>query len=73
MSRVQAREAGAPGERNDSTAGASLRFAPWKNGLSGAGLTRAAAAGVLRTPVNQPRAPPWPFDSAQGTPSAVEG
>ena len=38
--------------RNDSTAGASLRFAPWKNSLSGVELALAAAAGAIRTLVN---------------------
>ena len=33
-------------------AGRSLRFAPWKNSLSGTVLTLAAAAGAIRTPVN---------------------
>jgi len=36
---------------NDGRAGASLRFAPWKNSLSGAGLTIAAAR-VICTLVN---------------------
>ena len=36
---------------NDGTAGASLRFAPRKNDLSGADLTLAAAAGAIRTSV----------------------
>jgi hypothetical protein len=38
--------------RNDSTAVASLRFAPWKNTLSGVELTLAAAAGAIRALVN---------------------
>ena len=33
-------------------AGASLRLAPWKNGVSGGGLTGAAAAGAIRAAVN---------------------
>jgi len=37
---------------NDGAAGASLRFAPWKNSLAGTVLTLAAAAGAIRTPVN---------------------
>ena len=38
--------------RNDSTAVASLRFAPWKNTLSGVELKLAAAAGAIRALVN---------------------
>ena len=40
-----------PGERNDGEAGASLRFAPWDNDHSDAGLTLAAAAEAIRAPV----------------------
>jgi hypothetical protein len=40
------------GERSDGTAGASLRLAKWKNGLSGGGLSLAAAAEAIRASVN---------------------
>ena len=39
-------------ECTDGTTGASLRLAPWKNGLSGGALTMTATAEVIRTPVN---------------------
>jgi hypothetical protein len=39
-------------KRAGGTAAAPLRFAPWKNGLSGRVLTSRAAAGVIRTPVH---------------------
>jgi hypothetical protein len=47
-----ARCSDAPFTSNDGMADASLRFAPWKNDLSGVDLTMAAAAGAIRTPVN---------------------
>ena len=48
-----------PARGTDGIAGTPLRFAPWKNGLSGVDLTMAAAAEAVRTPVknrvdNQP-------------------